>query len=548
MKTTHIVILFLLIGFQTSVMSMDYNGLGTQVNDSISPNGIAKKQLTPKEIKNVIIADTDFNRYSCFQIMQGVIRNTADNKPMHNVHVILSLNGKVIKKIVTDNTGQYQLKLLCNKTYDLKIKITGFEGKTITFKSDIKTNTIIKKDIYLDGAYCYQTISGTIRSSKNATLISGASVTLLKNNKKIKTVKTLEDGTYSFSLDCYKTYSVEVEKEHYTANSILFNTSLVPQMALIRHFSLQTINCTKTINGVVKNEKTNTPMNNVDVELSKDGRFVKATTTNTSGKFSFDVPCNSVFTLSLQKLNFQKLMRALESDSNDKKARNVEFKLKPLDCKQIIKGIVRNSSNNSIESDVKLQFFNANKLVKTITTGVDGSFTFNAECFKSYKVTTSKPFYTDGSQYFVSGNKNNSIVNKTIKISPVLDFIQVREMLMVKVNPNNLSFVLNKNTLTDALIKELNKVITIMEKHPYIRLEINIHTDSRANDNLNMSLSKERAQKIIDYLISKDISSDRLTGDGYGETQLLNHCSNGVKCKNYEHLKNRRIEFIVLDN
>lgn len=37
----------------------------------------------------------------------------------------------------------------------------------------------------------------------------------------------------------------------------------------------------------------------------------------------------------------------------------------------------------------------------------------------------------------------------------------------------------------------------------------------------------------------------RLTGRGYGETQLVNHCSNGVQCPDEVHEQNRRSEFII---
>ncbi|PCH78163.1 MAG: hypothetical protein COB98_01355 [Flavobacteriaceae bacterium] len=548
MKIKHFLIFLFLIGFQTSILSKQSTQYLVKTTDSIPPSTTVKKQLTPKEIKAVYIKDVNFDTKSCFQIMKGVIYNAGDKKPMHHVRIVLSLNNKIIQNILTDNTGGYTLKLLCNKTYDLKINIVGFEGKSITFKSDIQSNTTIKKDFHLDGAYCYQTISGTIKSAKDASLISGAYVSLLKNNKKIKTVKTLKDGTYAFSLDCYKTYTIEVEKEHFKGNSILFNTSLVPQISLIKHLTLRNLDCTKTIKGIVRNTQFNTLLNKVKVELSKSGQFIKSTQTNAAGEFYFDLACNSVFTVSLKKENYSKVMRAVETDSNSKIQTQITFELKHLDCKQTIKGVLINSQTNTVEAGVALQFFNDNKLIETITTGADGTFTFEAECSKSYKVTTEKQLYTDSSQYFVTNRKNKALVYKTIKISPVLDFVQIRKTLMLKVNPNNLTFVLNKNTLTVALKKELYKITALLEKHPNIKLEINIHTDSRANDNLNMTLSKQRAKTIIDYLVHNGISIDRLTGDGYGETQLLNRCANGIKCKNYEHLKNKRIEFIVLNN
>lgn len=49
----------------------------------------------------------------------------------------------------------------------------------------------------------------------------------------------------------------------------------------------------------------------------------------------------------------------------------------------------------------------------------------------------------------------------------------------------------------------------------------------------------------IQYLVDRGISRSRLTGKGYGETQLVNHCSNGVKCSDWVHEQNRRSEFII---
>jgi peptidoglycan-associated lipoprotein len=47
------------------------------------------------------------------------------------------------------------------------------------------------------------------------------------------------------------------------------------------------------------------------------------------------------------------------------------------------------------------------------------------------------------------------------------------------------------------------------------------------------------------WFIKNGIKADRLTGKGFGETQLVNKCANGVKCTEKEHQENRRSEFIV---
>ncbi|OJH10036.1 hypothetical protein FPG103_09665 [Flavobacterium psychrophilum] len=61
-----------------------------------------------------------------------------------------------------------------------------------------------------------------------------------------------------------------------------------------------------------------------------------------------------------------------------------------------------------------------------------------------------------------------------------------------------------------------------------------------------MSLSDRRAKSTIEWLVQKGISPDRLTGRGYGESQLVNECSDGVNCTGEQHQLNRRNEFIII--
>jgi len=48
-------------------------------------------------------------------------------------------------------------------------------------------------------------------------------------------------------------------------------------------------------------------------------------------------------------------------------------------------------------------------------------------------------------------------------------------------------------------------------------------------------------------MVQQGIDRSRLTAKGYGETQLVNGCSNGVPCSEEEHQKNRRSEFIITE-
>ncbi|MCK7555643.1 OmpA family protein [Chitinophaga sedimenti] len=93
---------------------------------------------------------------------------------------------------------------------------------------------------------------------------------------------------------------------------------------------------------------------------------------------------------------------------------------------------------------------------------------------------------------------------------------------------------------------ELDKLVSFMETHPEIYIELGTHTDSRGNDAYNLKLSQQRAESVVAYLVKKGIAAERMTAKGYGETQLLNRCTNGVVCTDKEHQQNRRTEFKIV--
>jgi len=109
----------------------------------------------------------------------------------------------------------------------------------------------------------------------------------------------------------------------------------------------------------------------------------------------------------------------------------------------------------------------------------------------------------------------------------------------------NISFESATATLRESSYRELDKVVTLLKNNPNIKLEIGAHTDSRGSDASNLKLSKERAQAALNYILiaaKGSISPERISAKGYGESQLLNKCADGILCSEEEHARNRRVE------
>jgi outer membrane protein OmpA-like peptidoglycan-associated protein len=69
------------------------------------------------------------------------------------------------------------------------------------------------------------------------------------------------------------------------------------------------------------------------------------------------------------------------------------------------------------------------------------------------------------------------------------------------------------------------------------------HTDSRGSDTYNLSLSDRRAQATVQYVISKGIPAERISGKGFGESEPKVQCD---PCTEEQYAQNRRSEFLIV--
>lgn len=153
----------------------------------------------------------------------------------------------------------------------------------------------------------------------------------------------------------------------------------------------------------------------------------------------------------------------------------------------------------------------------------------------------SKPVYVKCKSYIrnIYTTKDSVI---TIKPS---EFKSEKKLLMVKTE--SIYFDNDKSDIRKDAVLELKKVLKILNKYPDLIIELRSHTDSKADDGYNFKLSNRRAKSSVQWIVNNGIDSSRITGRGFGETQLVNNCSNGVKCTEKEHQLNRRTEFVIVN-
>lgn len=102
-------------------------------------------------------------------------------------------------------------------------------------------------------------------------------------------------------------------------------------------------------------------------------------------------------------------------------------------------------------------------------------------------------------------------------------------------------FAAGKATLSTSSYAVLDSVVAVMKANPTIKIEIGGHTDNQGDDAKNQTLSKDRADAVFEYLLSKGVEARRMRTTGYGETQPID-----TNMTETGRAKNRRIEFVVL--
>ncbi|MDW5289140.1 OmpA family protein [Formosa sp. PL04] len=183
-------------------------------------------------------------------------------------------------------------------------------------------------------------------------------------------------------------------------------------------------------------------------------------------------------------------------------------------------------------------------IYKQIITDEKGFYSVETNKFQSYFIKAEKAHY-DTDENVSQINLDNQYINfklqqNEVNIVPGTDLAKV-------LNIPNIYFDFDKSNIRKDAEVELQKILEALIQYPNLKLDIRSYTDSRGNDNYNMILSTKRAQSTMSYLINKNIDESRLSAKGFGETQLVNKCSNGVACTEEEQQANRRSEFIVLE-
>ena len=224
----------------------------------------------------------------------------------------------------------------------------------------------------------------------------------------------------------------------------------------------------------------------------------------------------------------------------------IENRALNLKCITVVQGTVRQKETKLPLENVRVIMYNAadEQLAETIS-GTDGSFTIEIDCMDgNFRLVGNKTQYIDGIRAFTM-TIGQDVKDADIEMTKELKKADPDTDLAKLLNIDRIYFDFDKAVIREDVKLSVDKIVAYLNEFPETKILISSHTDSRGSDTYNMDLSIRRANATVKHLIEKGISAARLSSKGFGETQLTNACSNGVKCTEVAHQANRRSEFIV---
>ena len=212
------------------------------------------------------------------------------------------------------------------------------------------------------------------------------------------------------------------------------------------------------------------------------------------------------------------------------------YKADPVCAVQAI-AVVKDAKTGIVIEQAKVVLVDAKeKTVGNQTTAVNGKAAFGVNCNTAYSFQVSKQGYESG-VFGIAKTDGGEVVVEAL-LQPIMPIITEKEVILQPI-----FFEYDKSNITQEGAAELDKLVQVMNDYPTMVIFAKSHTDNRGSDKYNLNLSDRRAKSTVQYLVSKGISKDRISGQGFGESEPKVTCDT---CTEEQHAQNRRSEFLIV--
>ena len=211
--------------------------------------------------------------------------------------------------------------------------------------------------------------------------------------------------------------------------------------------------------------------------------------------------------------------------------------IEPLCEVQLAVKVVDDKTNNAISNaNVDLYDDKENK-VTTVVTDANGMTNFTVQCEQAYQAQVNIDDYESNSVTMAA--TKDATKELTVRLKPIEAIVTEDRVIL-----NPILFDYDKSNIKPQAAFELDKLVQVMNKYPEMEIFVESHTDNKGPNDYNMSLSERRAKSTVQYVVSKGIAKERISGKGFGESKPAVEC--GENCSDEQRQTNRRSEFVII--
>jgi outer membrane protein OmpA-like peptidoglycan-associated protein len=414
-------------------------------------------------------------------------------------------------------------------------------GKTGFFSSN-RENGKGEDDVYRF-VYTPKSIELIVVDHDDVKPVAGANVDVYQGDKLLSAQKTDKEGKIRYAFKSCQKYKIVSKAEGYpTKTQAIELTCPVAAKEELRVLMKKPKLYANVFDKYLNVDIASATLTLLDVTVNSS--IAGTGTTDEKGFFKFTlIPCHEYkITASKQDLpDVSKTLKAPCTDKEEDAVVRLGTGIAPLKGVALNMKIVDEQTGDPVPN-AKIKLYNkATKDLVQLMTDEFGVYETVIPENAAVSASASRIGYfsTSRSKADFSAPKGEKMITKELKL------LKLREGGIIALE--GIYYDLGKFNIRHDAGRVLDYVVYVMNENPSMIIELGSHTDSRGSDSDNLSLSEKRANAAAEYIIGTGVDRSRVSGKGYGETQLKNKCGNGVKCDDKLHQENRRTEIRIVN-
>ena len=291
---------------------------------------------------------------------------------------------------------------------------------------------------------------------------------------------------------------------------------VIPLKELIKPFG------ERNLIGQVLDDETGLPVGDATIRVINSDLPPKKSKVET-GTFRFRNLPDDFSTIMVEKEGYKKLVKLVTIKKNEEKS--YQFRIEPIREGTLSGRVIDKFSSNPLMANITVtgkkeqnKSNSSGRFSISLEEGVN-EITFSLDGYETYRTALE---IKKGEEKFL-----------LVKMRP----IKKRDKLI-----GILYFESNKAVINDAAKSIFEKAVQYLRENPGVKIEVGGHTDNTGDEQMNLELSKVRAESVREYIVSQyGVSPDRVVAKGYGEWVPID--SNDTK---EGRQKNRRVEIKII--